>query len=68
MLYGELDPSAVAPFVKYGEPLSNEGRRLASLLNRAMHGRLPITADLRLNWCISSLPSRTQRGHPSAPL
>ena len=47
MLYGELDPSAVAPFVKYGEPLSNEGRRLASLLNRAMHGRLPITADIR---------------------
>ena len=46
-LYGELDPFAVAPFVKYGAPLSNEGRRLASLLNRALHGRLPITADIR---------------------
>jgi hypothetical protein len=47
-LYGELDPFAVAPFVKYGEPLSNEGRRLASLLNRAMRGRLPITTNIRL--------------------
>jgi hypothetical protein len=46
-LYGELDPFAVAPFVKYGAPLSNEGRRLASLLNRALHGRLPVTADIR---------------------
>jgi hypothetical protein len=26
VLYGELDEFAVAPFVKYGEPLSNEGR------------------------------------------
>jgi hypothetical protein len=46
-LYGELDPFAVAPFVKYGAPLSNEGRRLASLLNRTLHGRLPVTADIR---------------------
>jgi hypothetical protein len=47
-LYGDLDPFAVAPFVTYGgEPLSNDGRRLASLLNRAMRGRLPITAEIR---------------------
>jgi hypothetical protein len=47
-LYGELNPFAVGPFVEYsGAPLSYEGRRLASLLNRAIHGRLPITADIR---------------------
>jgi hypothetical protein len=47
-LYGELNPFAVAPFIEYhGAPLSDEGRRLASLLNRAIHGRLPITADIR---------------------
>lgn len=47
-LYGELDPFAVAPFVEYkGAPLSDEGRRLASLLNRARRGRLPITQDIR---------------------
>ena len=48
-LYGELDPFAVSPFIEHvGAPLSDEGRRLASLLNRARRGRLPITADIRL--------------------
>ena len=50
-LYGRLDPFAVAPFLAPGgylkEPLSHEGDRLASLLNRAIRGRLPVTADIR---------------------
>jgi hypothetical protein len=46
--YGKLDPFAVVPFVEYrGAPLSNEGRRLASLTQRAIHGRLPITREIR---------------------
>jgi hypothetical protein len=47
-LYGELDPFSVAPFIEYdGAPLSPEGRRLALLVKRARHGRLPITRDIR---------------------
>jgi hypothetical protein len=47
-VYGKLDPFAVAPFMEYyGAPLSKEGHRLASLLNRAIHGRLPITREIR---------------------
>jgi len=47
-LYGKLNPFAVGLFVECkGATLSNEGRRLASLLSRAIHGRLPITADIR---------------------
>jgi hypothetical protein len=48
-VYGKLDPFAVAPFItRYGEPLSPEGHRLAALLHRARHGRLPITWDIRI--------------------
>jgi hypothetical protein len=47
-LYGDLDPFAIAPFVEqHRQPLSAEGRRLASLVNRARRGRLPITRDIR---------------------
>jgi hypothetical protein len=47
-LYGDLDPFAVAPFIEYvGAPLSDEGRRYASLVDRARHGRLPIARDIR---------------------
>jgi hypothetical protein len=48
-VYGPLVPFAVAPFMeRYGEALSPEARRQACLLQRAMHGRLPVTRDIRL--------------------
>jgi hypothetical protein len=48
-IYGHLDPFAIAPFMeRYGEALSPEARRQACLLQRAMHGRLPITQDIRI--------------------
>jgi hypothetical protein len=47
-IYGHLDPFAIAPFMeRYGEALSPEARWQACLLQRAMHGRLPITQDIR---------------------
>lgn len=47
-VYGDLDPFAVLPFVeRKGAPVSAEGHRLACLLQRAKHGRLPITQDIR---------------------
>jgi hypothetical protein len=46
-IYGHLDPFAIAPF---GEALSPQARRQACLLQRAMHGRLPITQDIRIDW------------------
>jgi hypothetical protein len=48
-IYGHLNPFAIASFMgPYGETLSPEARRQACLLQRAIHGRLPITQDIRI--------------------
>jgi len=66
-IYGDLDPFAIAPFlVRYGEPLSAEGHRLAWLLDRAIfeRPRTPITMDIQIELArllVAPFDERTRR-------